>query len=108
MTDTTEAPTSTRYMIAKEVVEHGVFGRTGSDTPRAGRPDESSFTNYEDFLTEADAEGAVLLEGAILDGMTARALVLVFEALSPAAQAKFDSIPLGRLIDFVWSKVSIG
>jgi hypothetical protein len=72
---------STRYDIAKSVVDGGIY-------------DEGGKTKK--------------LEGAILDGMTAGAIVAVYEALSPEMQAKFDSIPLDKLIDFCWKKVTIG
>lgn len=81
---------STRYTIAKEVVEHGVYGRSGSDTPRV-------------------ADGCVSLEGAVLDAMTARVLTLVYEAFKEeSSREKFDRIPLERLVNFCWSKVSTG
>ncbi len=49
---------------------------------------------------------APAFEGKILDLFTASALVAVYEALGPANQAKFDSVPLPTLLDFVWKKVS--
>ena len=48
------------------------------------------------------------IEGAILDGMTASGLKQLYDALSPENQAKFDSIPIMKLVDFMWSKVKIG
>lgn len=49
---------------------------------------------------------APAFEGQMLDMFTASALVQVYEALAPANQAKFDSIPLPKLLDFVWARVS--
>lgn len=46
------------------------------------------------------------LEGAVLDLQSANAIVLVYEALSDTNKAKFDSIPLSRLIPFIWKAVS--
>ena len=42
----------------------------------------------------------------VLDITTARAMLAVYEALKPESQAKFDNIPLGKLIDFVWKQVA--
>lgn len=67
--------TSTRYTMAKQVVE------TSSFLP------------------------APAFEGLMLDLFTASALVKVYEALGPANQAKFDTVPLPRLLDFVWKQV---
>lgn len=46
------------------------------------------------------------VDGVILDLFTASAMVLVYEALSPSAQALFDEIPIERLAAFCLSKVS--
>lgn len=45
--------------------------------------------------------------GILLDLFTASALVQVYEALSPENQAKFDEIPLDKLVAFVFSHVSV-
>lgn len=52
-----------------------------------------------------DTQTAGTLEGATLDTFTASALCAVYERLSETAQAKFDSIPLPKLIAFVWKMV---
>ena len=41
----------------------------------------------------------------MLDITTAGAMLAVYNALKPEHQAKFDNIPLGRLVDFVWKQV---
>ncbi len=41
-----------------------------------------------------------------MDIMTAGAMHAVYSALKPEHKAKFDNIPLGRLIDFVWKQVA--
>jgi hypothetical protein len=71
---------STRYAIAKDVAENGVFDAKG-------RPKK--------------------LEGALLDGMTANLLVTIYEALSDTNKAKFDTIPLTKLVNFAWSNAEI-
>lgn len=45
------------------------------------------------------------LEGSIMDAQTAQLLVQVYERLSPSSQARFDSIPLPRLVKWAWSLV---
>lgn len=40
-----------------------------------------------------------------LDSTTAGALVAVYDALKPEMQAKFNSIPLGKLVSFAWKHV---
>lgn len=48
-----------------------------------------------------------VVEGMVLDVFTASALVAVYEALNPEAQAKFDTIaPLERVAKFALQKVS--
>jgi len=42
----------------------------------------------------------------MLDSFTASAMKAVYEKLKPEHQAKFDNIPLGRLVDFVWKQVA--
>ena len=49
---------------------------------------------------------ATEIEGYLVDAMTASALVAIYEALSPANQEKFDSIPLPKLVDFAWKHVT--
>jgi hypothetical protein len=46
------------------------------------------------------------VEGVILDLFTASAMVAVYQALSPSAQALFDDIPFEKLAAFCLSKVS--
>jgi hypothetical protein len=71
---------STRYEVAKDVAENGIY----------------------------DSKGKLKkLEGKVLDALTAQALICVYEALSPTAQTKFDSIPLMKLVDFCWKQVSL-
>ncbi len=41
-----------------------------------------------------------------LDITTASAMLAVYNALKPEHQAKFDNIPLGKLVDFVWKQVA--
>lgn len=43
-----------------------------------------------------------MLEGTLLDLQTANVMVLVYEAIKPENQAKFDRIPLMRLVEFCW------
>jgi len=42
------------------------------------------------------------IDGMLVDAMTAQRLVQVFDALSDANKAKFDSVPLDRLVDLAW------
>ena len=39
------------------------------------------------------------------DGMTAKAVSLCYNALQPENQAKFNNLPLGKLVDFCWKHV---
>ena len=48
---------------------------------------------------------ACMLEGKLLDTFTARALVAVYEALSPASKVKFDTMPLVGLAAFCVDRV---
>ncbi len=48
------------------------------------------------------------VDGRMVDVQTANALVLVHDALSPENQAKFDKVPLPKLVDFAWKNVKIG
>lgn len=40
-----------------------------------------------------------------VDSMTAGAITAVFNALRPDLQAKFNNIPLGKLVEFCWRHV---
>jgi len=53
----------------------------------------------------SDSQHATV-EGVLVDLFTASAMVQVFDALSPANQAKFDSVPLVTLAVFAMKKVS--
>jgi hypothetical protein len=62
--------------------------------------------------TRADAcsrivemHSAEMVEGYLMDVMTAEVLLRVYEALGPEARDKFDSVPLPRLVDFSWKQV---
>lgn len=46
------------------------------------------------------------IDGHLVDVQTARVLLKVYGALSPASREKFDTIPLPRLVEFAWSKVA--
>ena len=41
----------------------------------------------------------------LIDSFTASALVAVYKALGPESQAKFNNLPLGKLVDFCWKAV---
>lgn len=69
---------SERYRIAKDVLDHGIYDDAGQTRK---------------------------LEGAILDHVTASMLVQMYESLSPENQAKFDSVPLQKLLDLGWKRV---
>jgi hypothetical protein len=70
----------TRIETINQVIEHGVYGPDGK---------------------------LVKLEGAILDGTTATVLKAVYDALhTDEAKAKFETIPLSRLLDFAWKQVA--
>jgi hypothetical protein len=43
----------------------------------------------------------------LLDHTTASALDACYQALSPDNQAKWDRIPLTRLVDFAWGQVKL-
>lgn len=49
---------------------------------------------------------AGMIDGFWVDTVTAQMLIAVYNALSPANQDKFDSIPLPRLVDFGWKHVT--
>lgn len=49
---------------------------------------------------------AGLIDGMWVDVTTASALIAVHDALNPDNQARFDSIPLMRLVDFAWKQVT--
>ncbi len=40
-----------------------------------------------------------------LDVMTSGAILAVYNALNETQRAKFDNIPLGKLVDFCWKHV---
>lgn len=48
------------------------------------------------------SQSAGKLEGALLDTFTASALVRLYEALSPKNQARFDTIPLHKLVSLAF------
>lgn len=73
---------SERYQKAKQVLEQGIYSGPG--------------------------ESLVEIDGALLDAQTANLMVQVYEALSTESQAKFDSIPLDRLIPFLWKQTRSG
>lgn len=57
-------------------------------------------------LQEILAHGqAMKIEGYLMDYTTASMLVAIYDALKPASQDKFDSIPLPKLVDFGWKHV---
>jgi len=72
---------STRMQVVYDVLENGIYNDKGK---------------------------LKKLEGSALDAYTASAMKTVYEALSPAGQAKFDTIPLDRLLSFVWKAISAG
>ena len=45
------------------------------------------------------------IEGVTVDALTANMLVTIHDALSSKSRAKFDRIPLKKLVDFGWSMV---
>jgi hypothetical protein len=52
------------------------------------------------------AGGTAKVDGIALDATTANMLVTVYDALrSDANKAKFETIPLRKLIDFGWKQV---
>jgi hypothetical protein len=53
---------------------------------------------YESAKSVVASKSAGKLEGVLLDLFSASALVKLYEALSPANQERFDSLPLGRLV----------
>lgn len=61
---------------------------------------------YETAKAVVESRQAQKMEGTTLDTTSAQALITVYEALNADNQAKFDSIPLDKLMEFVWSKVS--
>jgi hypothetical protein len=70
------------------------------------RQAKTSSTRYDTAKRVVENGQHEKLEGAILDGMTAQALVLVYEALSSKNQERFDDIPLDKLIDLAWRSVA--
>ena len=52
---------------------------------------------------------AATIDGFWVDAQTANALVTVFDALkTDEARAKFERLPLPRLVDFAWKHVRVG
>lgn len=45
------------------------------------------------------------VDGMTIDLTTAQRMIAVHDALSPANQEKFGSLPMPRLVDFCWQKV---
>ena len=43
------------------------------------------------------------IDGVLVDTTTASLLVKVYDSISKPNQAKFDRIPLKKLVDFAWS-----
>lgn len=41
----------------------------------------------------------------MLDSFTASVISAVYDALKPDNQAKFNNLPLGKLLDFCWKQV---
>src|SRR5690606_9355306 len=67
---------------------------------------KTSSKRYEVAKAVVESNQAQKIEGTTLDTTSAQALIAVYEALSADNQAKFDSIPFDKLMEFVWSKVS--
>ena len=53
----------------------------------------------------AEHHQAEEMEGHLMDATTARMLMTLYQALSPENRARFDSVPLPKLVAFGWSKV---
>lgn len=51
---------------------------------------------------------AARIDGYIMDAYTASMLVAVYDGLKPENQAKFERLPLKRLIDIGWGAVQVG
>lgn len=45
------------------------------------------------------------IDGYLMDATTAQMLIAVHDGLSEENQARFDSVPLARLVDFGWKQV---
>jgi len=52
-----------------------------------------------------DESQAEKIDGYLIDLTTAGMLKVVYDALKPQLQKKFDKIPLKKLVDFGWSMV---
>jgi hypothetical protein len=65
----------------------------------------SSNSRIETCRRIVSGHGFEKIDGIIVDTVTANLLVTVYDALNEANQAKFDDIPLVRLVDFAWSRV---
>lgn len=90
---------------AQRQVELHAIPFPGQDPlPFAARKTASK--RYETAKAVVESNQAQKIEGTTLDTTSAQALITVYEALSADNQAKFDSIPLDKLMEFVWSKVS--
>ena len=62
---------------------------------------------YEAAKQATETQTAGTIEGALLDTFTASALVAVYEAMSPENQARFDSIPLDKLVAFCFQQAGM-
>lgn len=68
-------------------------------------PEPVQSSRYAVAKNAVETGTAGTLEGSLLDTFTASALVAVYEAMSEKNRALFDTVPLPRLIDFVWKQV---
>ena len=62
-------------------------------------------TRIETVRRIASDHAAATVDGFWVDATTARALVMVYDALAPANRDKFERIPLPRLVDFTWKHI---
>ena len=79
--------------IAREVVNSGIM----VTRPRKNAPGEYDAKPY--FTGNHRGWTAV-------DAFTASAMCAVYDRLSEAAQAKYDTLSLGRAVDITWKLVS--
>ncbi|MEV5068903.1 hypothetical protein MRBLMI12_000459 [Microbacterium sp. LMI12-1-1.1] len=68
--------------------------------------DEAISTRYAAAKRIVRTATAEKVEGVLLDTFTASVVVAVFEAMNDTNRARFDSLPLVKLVDFCLSKAS--
>ncbi len=65
----------------------------------------SEMTNIEKIRKIADEHQAAKVDGVLVDGFTASAVINVHDQLSPVNRAKFAALPLAKLVAVTWKLI---